>query len=61
MLKVDPAHRRTAKEILNHPWITVCSHFDLFLCCLSNKFWTWEALLQWNHLLGGEDVCLFAF
>lgn len=22
MLKVDPAHRRTAKEILNHPWIT---------------------------------------
>lgn len=23
MLKVDPAHRRTAKEILMHPWITV--------------------------------------
>lgn len=22
MLKVDPAHRKTAKEILNHPWIT---------------------------------------
>ncbi|KAJ7330190.1 Serine/threonine-protein kinase 33 [Desmophyllum pertusum] len=22
MLKVDPAYRRTAKEILNHPWIT---------------------------------------
>ena len=26
MLKVDPAYRRTAKEILNHPWITVSNH-----------------------------------
>lgn len=22
MLKVDPAHRKTAREVLNHPWIT---------------------------------------
>ncbi|EDO40703.1 predicted protein [Nematostella vectensis] len=26
MLKVDPAHRRTAKEVLIHPWITVNTH-----------------------------------
>lgn len=31
MLKVDPAYRRTAKEILNHPWITVSFYPIFFL------------------------------
>ena len=26
MLKVDPAYRRTAKELLKFPWITVSNH-----------------------------------
>lgn len=35
MLEVDPAHRCTAMEIKDHPWVNVCQpvYFTPLECC----------------------------
>lgn len=52
MLKVDPAYRRTAKEILNHPWITVSTVVLIYLIVYL-LIWFWLKLLAYHSCLVG--------
>ena len=52
MLKVDPAYRRTAKEILNHPWITVSS------CLRINQIVAVFFIVKYFNLQSQTYVCM---